>query len=245
MKTSTAASTTRSISSADAVSAAANRTRLNIPAFDISMNCNAASSASSGLRSSAPAAPSLRNCAARLLTPWQGPASKKACPSRGNLAVAAITIRTWAIISGRVIISISRRPKPRSNSRGVAGFAGEDQPFGLLLAVLADQRLEQLLLRVEIDVERAFRNARDPRDIVHAGAVEPVAKEHGPRPVHDLAPLGAAIMGLGLLLRLLRFDFLVVRRLRHDRFGLHRRCSRPHSAVDSKKMTERFGSVLK
>ena len=49
--------------------------------------------------------------------------------------------------------------------------------LGLQAAVMPDQRLEQALLRGEIDVERAFRNPGGQGDVVHAGAVEPVGQE--------------------------------------------------------------------
>jgi hypothetical protein len=47
---------------------------------------------------------------------------------------------------------------------------------------------EQLLGR-EIDVERAFGDAGDARDLVHAGRVETIGEKHPPRAVENLARL--------------------------------------------------------
>ena len=51
----------------------------------------------------------------------------------------------------------------------------------------------KVFLAVEVDVERALRDAGDPRDLVHAGGVEAVRQEHLARAIEDLTPLGAVL----------------------------------------------------
>ena len=68
------------------------------------------------------------------------------------------------------------------------------QTLGRLGELTADDRLEQFVLRVEIGVKRALGDARGAGDVVHARPVEAGGEERGARAVHDLAPLGAAVM---------------------------------------------------
>src|SRR6185437_4865782 len=51
-------------------------------------------------------------------------------------------------------------------------------------------RLEQLLLAGEIDVEGPLRDARRLRDLAHAGAVKPLRQEDLTAAIHDLPTLG-------------------------------------------------------
>src|SRR5205814_1361515 len=50
-------------------------------------------------------------------------------------------------------------------------------------------RLEQLFLALEVDVERALRDAGLAGDVAHAGGVEPLRQEHRARALDDLAAL--------------------------------------------------------
>ena len=68
------------------------------------------------------------------------------------------------------------------------------EAFGGLRKFATDDRLEQLVLGVEIGVERALRDACGACDIIHARAVEAGAQKHLPRPLHDLAPFRAAVI---------------------------------------------------
>src|SRR5262249_47356489 len=65
--------------------------------------------------------------------------------------------------------------------------------LGMRAALLADDRLKQLLLALEIDIERALRHARCAGDLSHTGRIETLRQEHTARALDDLTPLGAVI----------------------------------------------------
>ncbi|MCY1374663.1 hypothetical protein D9M69_620200 [compost metagenome] len=104
-----------------------------------------------------------------------------------------------------------------------------------------DQRLEQIFLVFEIDVERTLRDAGLAGDVVHAGGVETLAHEDPPRALEDLFALGrvlarrmASAAGTKLLVRAVAgLDGLVVsglcwfhdRRLCPSRFSIKFRSS--------------------
>src|SRR5581483_9132396 len=77
------------------------------------------------------------------------------------------------------------------------GVEGENL-LGLDLALLLDDGLEQLLLRIEINVERALRHPRPAGDIAHAGGIEAMLQEHGAGPFEDLPALGVLLLFGGL-----------------------------------------------
>ena len=81
--------------------------------------------------------------------------------------------------------------------------------FGLRRARLMGNGLEQLLLAVEIDVERPFRDPSLARDLAHARGIEALGQKHLACAVHDLASLGVVLM----LRRRRRFRF--------DQTGIH------------------------
>jgi hypothetical protein len=58
-----------------------------------------------------------------------------------------------------------------------------------LAPVLAEHRLEHLVLGREVVVEQAVRDARLLGDVAHARGVEPSSREHAYGCVEDLAPL--------------------------------------------------------
>ena len=62
--------------------------------------------------------------------------------------------------------------------------------LGLRAALVLDDGLKQLLLALEVDVERALGDAGLARDRVHAGGVEALRQEQRARALDDLAPLG-------------------------------------------------------
>lgn len=64
-----------------------------------------------------------------------------------------------------------------------------EQHLGEAALLGQGQGLEQGLLAVEVDVERALRDARRLGDLAHARAVEPRRPEDRPRPVENLAAL--------------------------------------------------------
>ena len=70
-----------------------------------------------------------------------------------------------------------------------------ENPFRLRVAFLLDDRFEQFLFVLEIDVERALGDAGGAGDIVHAGGVEALGEEHVSGAVDDLTPLGAFFVG--------------------------------------------------
>ena len=65
--------------------------------------------------------------------------------------------------------------------------------LGVDQALLVDDRLEQLLFVLEIDVERALRDACGACDVAHAGGVKAVLQEDRPRALDDLTPLGVVV----------------------------------------------------
>ena len=76
-----------------------------------------------------------------------------------------------------------------------------EQHLGQAAPLFQDQRLEECLLAVEIDIQGALGDARSLRDLAHAGAIEALRQEDPPRPVEDLPPLGAVAIHLGGRLR--------------------------------------------
>ena len=60
--------------------------------------------------------------------------------------------------------------------------------------LLLDDRLEQVMLVGEVDVERALRHAGDAGNLAHAGAVEAEIEKHAARAVEDLLPLGGIFL---------------------------------------------------
>ena len=68
-----------------------------------------------------------------------------------------------------------------------------ERALGVDQALFVDDRLEQLLLVLEIDVERALGDAGRAGDVAHAGGVEASGQEDRPRALDDLAPFGAVI----------------------------------------------------
>jgi hypothetical protein len=62
-------------------------------------------------------------------------------------------------------------------------------------AFLRGNGLEELVLVLEVDVERALGHARRPGDLAHAGSIEALSEKDRARPFDDLAPLGA-VLGL-------------------------------------------------
>ena len=146
----------------------------------------------------------------------------------GNLTATAMTVRKWAIESGRIISSRSRTPEPLQGRADIAVVGIEAaELLGLGLLLVPDESGEEIFLVGEIDVERALRHARSARDFVHAGAVEAVGQEDSPRPIEDLTPLGA---------------FLADRKRRRIRFGAGQCGSLRHRGVLD--MTEPFGHPL-
>lgn len=92
----------------------------------------------------------------------------------------------------------------------VVGGIEREHTLRLGRARLVGDRLEQLLLAVEVDIERALRDPRRAGDLPHAGAVEPLGQEHLAGAVHDLALFGAVgPLGRG---RRLALDLLQVHR---------------------------------
>jgi hypothetical protein len=70
-----------------------------------------------------------------------------------------------------------------------------EHALGLHGAFAAHDGGEQFVLVLEVDVERALRDAAGLGDVRHAGRVEAARKEHGARALDDLAPLGAVVLG--------------------------------------------------
>ena len=147
----------------------------------------------------------------------------------GNFSAAAMTTRDSASVLGSVIRLMSRTPKSVSIALGVALAAKKAHIRSADWRVFgADDRLEQLVLGVEIGVERALGDAGGARDVVHARAVEAGAQENLARAVHDLAPFGAAVVSAA--------DFLF------QSFQFHGPYVLPGRADPS--LTERFGSIF-
>ncbi|MNY36336.1 hypothetical protein D3C86_1708180 [compost metagenome] len=61
---------------------------------------------------------------------------------------------------------------------------------GEFVAVMVDERNEQIFLVGEVDIDRALGNARFPGDVVHAGGVEALALEHAPGAGQNLVAFG-------------------------------------------------------
>src|SRR5207245_8397780 len=97
--------------------------------------------------------------------------------------------------------------------------------LGLCRTRLVRNRLEQLLLAVEIDVERPLRDAGRAGDFPHAGAVKSLGHKDFSRPIKDLLALGAFLA----LCRRWDVDF--------KRIEFH---GNPRSR-SVERMTERFG----
>ncbi len=68
-----------------------------------------------------------------------------------------------------------------------------EHAFGVDQALLVNDGLEQLLLVVEIDVERALRHAGGAGDVAHAGGVEASRQEDGAGALDNLPALGAVV----------------------------------------------------
>jgi len=88
---------------------------------------------------------------------------------------------------------VAEAGKDGADVRGVAVEAEQHLREALLL--LDRQRLEELLLAVEIDVEGTFRDAGRAGDLAHAGAVKSLGQKDPPGALEDLPPL-AALAGL-------------------------------------------------
>ena len=98
-------------------------------------------------------------------------------------------------------------------------------------ALLLDDGLEQLLLALEVDVERALGDAGLAGDVAHAGGIEALRQEHAARAVDDLAPLARlsllrCLSGLQRLCVSMRAPWLACR---------------PLGRLDHKSLTEPFG----
>ena len=65
-----------------------------------------------------------------------------------------------------------------------------EQRLGEARVLRKRERLEQRLLRVEIDIERALRHAGPAGYLAHGGAVEARGQEHVAGAGQDLPPLG-------------------------------------------------------
>ena len=72
-----------------------------------------------------------------------------------------------------------------------------ENAFGLRVAFLLDDGLEQIFLVLEIDIERALGDAGRAGNVVHARGIEALGQKHGARAVDDLTPLGAFIVRRG------------------------------------------------
>src|SRR5262249_10775984 len=68
-----------------------------------------------------------------------------------------------------------------------------EHALGLRGACLMGNGLEQLLLAVEIDVERSSRDAGRAGDLPHARSVKALSEKAFPRAVQDLLTLGALL----------------------------------------------------
>ena len=73
----------------------------------------------------------------------------------------------------------SPSPKPVSAwARSGSSSSASKAPRRCAFALALDQRDEQMLLVLEIDIERALRDARRGGDVAHAGGVEAARREH-------------------------------------------------------------------
>ena len=85
----------------------------------------------------------------------------------------------------------------RVGQRGscAAGTGGTGWRRDIVVEVLLlDDRLEQVMLVGEVDVERALRHAGDAGNFAHAGAVEAEIEKYASRSVEDLLPLGGIFL---------------------------------------------------
>src|SRR5271157_880926 len=139
---------------------------------------------------------------------------------------------------------MSRTPKSFSISRA----SERAKPLGRLGEFAANDRLEQLVLGIEISVKRALGDACGPRDVVHARSVETGAQEHLTRPLDDLTTLRAAVASAAdILFQSFRFHGhhapleppVADRTVRFD-FS----CNNPAFALSQQEMTEPFGQLF-
>ena len=106
----------------------------------------------------------------------------------------AMTVRSADAFAGWHRKRTKAMPSRVSTALNVVVVCVEREDLlGLRAALLLDDGLEQLLLALEIDVERALGDAGLARDLAHAGGIEALGQEHRPRALDDLAPLGAVL----------------------------------------------------
>ena len=70
-----------------------------------------------------------------------------------------------------------------------------ENSFRLSFAFLLDDGFEQLLLVLEIHIERALGDAGGAGNVVHAGGVEALSEKDRAGALDDLAPFGAVLVG--------------------------------------------------
>ena len=72
-----------------------------------------------------------------------------------------------------------------------------ENAFGLRVALLFDNGLEQFLLVFEIHVERPLGDAGRAGDLAHAGGIKTLRQKYRAGSLEDLAPLGVLLRSGG------------------------------------------------